>query len=124
MDTHTPTLTHKQTHTHTHIHTYIHTHTIKQTKNIHKHTHIHIHTHTHTHTYIHIHTHTYTHKGEGPLLWGVYREKCLSRSLYITEIKAMYEGVKKIQFVCHLMRQLGLPEVKSPTPILNGNQRR
>ena len=58
----------------------------------------------------------------GPLLWGVYREKRLSGSSCIAEIKAMHEGVKEIQFIRHLMRQLGLSDVNNPTPILNDNK--
>ena len=34
----------------------------------------------------------------------------------------MHEAVKKIQFIRHLMRQLGLPDVKLPTPMLIDNQ--
>ena len=58
----------------------------------------------------------------GPLLWEVYREKRLSGSLFITKIKAIHEAVTEIQIIRHLMRQLGLPDVKLPTPMLNNNQ--
>ena len=58
----------------------------------------------------------------GPICWGVYREKRLSGSSCIAEIKAMHEGVKEIQFLRHLMRQLGLSDVNNPTPVLNDNK--
>ena len=35
----------------------------------------------------------------------------------------MYKAMKEIEFICHLMQQLGLlPEVKLPTSTLNDNQ--
>ena len=34
----------------------------------------------------------------------------------------MHEGVKEIQFIRNLIRQLGLSDVNTPTPILNGNK--
>ena len=58
----------------------------------------------------------------GPICWGVYREKRLSGSSCIAEIKAMHEGVKEIQYLRHLMRQLGLSDVNNPTPVLNDNK--
>ena len=57
-----------------------------------------------------------------PLLWGVQREKRGSRSSYMTELKAMDEGIKGIQYLRHLMKQLGLSDVSYPTPILNDNR--
>ena len=58
----------------------------------------------------------------GPLMWGVTREKRGSRSSCIAELKAIDEGIKGIQFLRKLMEQLGLPDVHTPTPILNDNQ--
>ena len=58
----------------------------------------------------------------GPICWGVYRQKRLSGSSCIAEIKAIHEGVKEIQFLRHLMRQLGLSDVNNPTPVLNDNK--
>ena len=34
----------------------------------------------------------------------------------------MHEGVKEIQYLRHLMRQLGLSDVNNPTPVLNDNK--
>ena len=34
----------------------------------------------------------------------------------------MDEGTKSIQFIRHLMKQLKLPEVEHPTPLVNDNQ--
>ena len=56
----------------------------------------------------------------GQLLWGVYKEKRLSESSYIAEIKAM--GVKEIQFLQLLRKQLELSDINAPIPILNNNQ--
>ena len=58
----------------------------------------------------------------GPVMWGVTREKRGSRSSCIAELKAIDEGIKGIQFLRKLMGQLGLPDVKFPTPILNDNR--
>ena len=58
----------------------------------------------------------------GPLLWGVQREKRGSRSSCIAELKSIDAGIKAIQYLRHLMRQLGLPDVEYPTPLLNDNQ--
>ena len=58
----------------------------------------------------------------GPLLWGVQREKRGSRSSCMAEIKSIDEGIKGIQYLRHLMRQLGLPDVDVPTPLLNDNR--
>ena len=52
---------------------------------------------------------------------GVYRKIQLSGSSCIVEIKAMHKGVKEIQFIWHLMKQLGLSDVNTQTPILNNN---
>ena len=58
----------------------------------------------------------------GGLLWGVKREKRGSRSSCMAEIKAIDEGIKGIQYLRHLMRQLGLTDVDYPTPLLNDNR--
>ena len=58
----------------------------------------------------------------GPLLWGVQREKRGSRSSCMAEIKALDEGIKGIQYLRHLMQQIGLPDIKYPTPVLNDNK--
>ena len=58
----------------------------------------------------------------GPLCWGVTREKRGSRSSCIAELKSMDEGIKGIQFLRHLMKQIGLPDVDEPTPIMNDNR--
>ena len=58
----------------------------------------------------------------GPIMWGVTREKRGSRSSCNDELKAIDEGIKGIQFLRKLMEQLGLPDVNSPTPVLNDNR--
>ena len=58
----------------------------------------------------------------GGLLWGVKREKRGSRSSCMAEIKAIDEGIKGIQYLRHLMRQLGLADIDVPTPLLNDNR--
>ena len=58
----------------------------------------------------------------GPLLWGVQREQRGSRSSCIAEIKAIDQGIRGIQYLRHLMRQLGLPDINFPTPLMNDNQ--
>ena len=58
----------------------------------------------------------------GPLCWGVTRKKRGSRSSCIAKLKSMDEGIKGIQFLRHLMKQVGLPDVDEPTPILNNNR--
>ena len=58
----------------------------------------------------------------GALLWGVKREKRGSRSSCMAEIKAIDDGIKGIQYLRHLMRQLGLTDVDVPTPVLNDNR--
>ena len=58
----------------------------------------------------------------GPLYWGVHREKRGSRSSCMAEIKSIDDGIRAIQYLRHLMRQLGLPDIDFPTPLLNDNQ--
>ena len=58
----------------------------------------------------------------GPLHWGVHREKRGSRSSCFAEIKSIDKGIRAIQYLRHLMRQLGLPDVDFNTPLLNDNQ--
>ena len=58
----------------------------------------------------------------GPLYWGVHREKRGRRSSCMTEIKSINDGIRAIQYLKHLMKQLGLPDVDFPTPLLNDNQ--
>lgn len=58
----------------------------------------------------------------GPLYWGVHREKQGSRSSCMAELKAIDDGICGIQYLRHLMRQLGLPDIDYPTPVLNNNQ--
>ena len=58
----------------------------------------------------------------GPLYWGVNPEKRGSRSSCFAKIKLIDEGISAIQYLRHLMRQLGLPDVDLPTPLLNNNQ--
>ena len=40
----------------------------------------------------------------------------------MAELKAIDQGVKGIQYMRHLMKQLGLPDTDLPTPILNDNR--
>ena len=58
----------------------------------------------------------------GVLYYGGCTEKQLSGNSCTAVIKAIHEGVKEIQFIWYLMRQLGLPDVNTPTPILTDNQ--
>ena len=58
----------------------------------------------------------------GPLSWGVYREKRISGSSCIAEIKSMHAGVKEVQFLRHLIGQLGRSDVNEPTPVFNDNR--
>ena len=58
----------------------------------------------------------------GSTTMGVKREKRGSRSSCMAEIKAIDEGIKGIQYLQHLMRQLGLTDVDIPTPLLNDNR--
>ena len=38
------------------------------------------------------------------------------------KIKSIDKGIRAIQYLRHLMKQLGLPDVDFPTPLLNNNQ--
>ena len=58
----------------------------------------------------------------GPLYWGVHREKRGSRSSYMAKIKSIDDGIRAIQYLRHLMKQLGLPDIEYPTPLMNDNQ--
>ena len=58
----------------------------------------------------------------GPILWGVQREKRGSRSSCIAELKAVDQGIEGMQCLRHLMKQIGLPDIDCPTPILNDNR--
>ena len=40
----------------------------------------------------------------------------------MAEIKALDNGVKGIQYLRHLMQQIGLPDIDYPTPVLNDNR--
>ena len=62
-----------------------------------------------------------THMG-GPLYWRVHREKRGSRSSCFEEIKLIDDGIRAIQYLRHLMSQLGLLDVNFPTLLLNNNQ--
>ena len=59
----------------------------------------------------------------GPLLWGIQREKRGSRSSCIAEIKAIDQGIRGIQYLRHLMYQLGLPDITFPTPLMKRQSR-
>ena len=58
----------------------------------------------------------------GPFLWGVQREKRGSRISCMAEIKFIDKGIKGIQYLRYLMRQLGLADIDIPTPLLNDNR--
>ena len=58
----------------------------------------------------------------GPLYWGVHQEKRGSRNSCMAEIKSINDGTRAIQYLRHLMKQLGLTDVDFPTPLLNDNQ--
>ena len=58
----------------------------------------------------------------GLLYWGVHREKRGSRSLYMAKIKSIDGGIRAIQYLRHLIKQLGLPNIEYPTPLMNNNQ--
>ena len=58
----------------------------------------------------------------GLLYWGVYQEKKGNRSSCMAEIKSIDDGICAIQYLRHLMKQLGLPNVDFPTLLLNDNQ--
>ena len=57
----------------------------------------------------------------GPLFWGVHREKRGSCSSCMTELKAIDDGIRGIQYLPHLMHQLGSSDIDYPTPLLNDN---
>ena len=40
----------------------------------------------------------------------------------MAEIRSIYDGIQAIQYSRHLMKQLSLPNVNFPTPLLNDNQ--
>ena len=40
----------------------------------------------------------------------------------MAELKAIDDGIRGIQYLRHLMRQLGLPDIDYPTPVLNDNR--
>ena len=40
----------------------------------------------------------------------------------MAELKSIDEGIKGIQYLRHLMSQLGLPDTQTPTPVLNDNK--
>ena len=40
----------------------------------------------------------------------------------MAEIKSINDGIRAIQYLRHLMKQLGLPDVDFSTPLLNDNQ--
>ena len=40
----------------------------------------------------------------------------------MAEIKAIDEAIKSIQYLRHLIRELGLPDIDCPTPVLNDNR--
>ena len=58
----------------------------------------------------------------GPLYWGVHRKKRGSRSPCMAKIKSIDDVIRAIQYLRHLMKQLGLPDIKYPTPLMNNNQ--
>ena len=58
----------------------------------------------------------------GPLYWGVHREKRGSKSSCMAEIKSIDDGIRAIQYPRYLMKQLGLPDIEYPTPLMNDNQ--
>ena len=53
---------------------------------------------------------------------GVHRKKRGSRSSCFAEIKSIDDGIRAIQYLRHLMRQLGLLDVNFPITLLNNNQ--
>ena len=63
-----------------------------------------------------------TRMGGGPLYWGIHQEKSGKRSSCMVETKSIDDGIRAIQYLRHLMKQLGLPNVEYPTPLLNDNQ--
>ena len=71
---------------------------------------------------IKVHSRILYHKNGGPLYWGVHQEKRGIRSSCMAEIKYIDGGIRGIQYLRHLMKQLGLPDVEYPTPLMNDNQ--
>ena len=55
----------------------------------------------------------------GPIAWGCTKEGHTSRSSCESEIKATDEAVKYMQFLLHVMSDMGLPECQLPTPLWN-----
>ena len=58
----------------------------------------------------------------GSVYWWVNREKRGSRSSCMAEIKSINNGIRAIQYLRYLMKQLGLHDVEFQTPFLNDNQ--
>ena len=58
----------------------------------------------------------------GILYRSVHQEKRDSRSSCMAEIKSIDAGIRAIQYLRHLMKQLGLPDVDFPIQLLNDNQ--
>ena len=46
----------------------------------------------------------------------------MARSLQEADIKAMDDGAKAVQFLRHIVQQLGLADGEAPIPVLNDNQ--
>ena len=40
----------------------------------------------------------------------------------MAKIKSIDGGIRGIQYLRHLMKQLGLPDIEYPTPLMNDNQ--
>ena len=57
-----------------------------------------------------------------PLNWGVHQENRGSRSTCMAEIKSIDDRIHAIQYLRHLMKQLGLTNVDFLTTLLNNNQ--
>ena len=68
-----------------------------------------------------IHGFYITHMG-GPIYWDVNCKKRRSRSSCMTKIKSIDAGIKGIQYLRYLMKQLGLHDIDYPTPLWNNNQ--
>lgn len=64
------------------------------------------------------HTHGWSSLMEG----RVQQERRRSCSSCITELKSINTGIKAIQYLCHLMKQLDLSNVNYLTPLYNDNQ--
>jgi hypothetical protein len=50
--------------------------------------------------------------------WKVVRESRMSRSSCEAEIKAMDEGCKILEFIQHILREMGIEDGKYPAPLL------